>query len=83
MLRKKPNDKMLSVKGVYDGKNLKLLDKVDVNEPKDVIVTFLESIDSISSDEILQAADHGGSFDFLDSEDEDIYSDKDLKVRYK
>ena len=33
--------KMLSVKGVYDGKRLKLDEKVSIQSPGDAILTFL------------------------------------------
>jgi hypothetical protein len=75
---------MLSVKAIYDGKNIKLLEKVELNKPAKVIVTFLDDEGAdISNDEILYVAEKGGAFDFLNDPDEDIYSDKDLKVKYK
>jgi hypothetical protein len=33
---------MLSVKGIYNGKNITLLEKINVESPKEVIITFLE-----------------------------------------
>ena len=75
---------MLSVRGIYDGKKLKLFERVKINTPKKVIVTFLETENNeITSEEIQLIADKGGGFDFLHDEKEDIYSDKDLKVKYK
>ena len=73
---------MLSVKAIYDGKHLKFLEKVKINSPKEVIVTFLDD-DEITSDEMHYLAEKGGSLDFLRNEGEDIYSDRDLKVKYK
>jgi len=74
---------MLSIRGTYDGKQLRLSDKVNIKSPRKVIVTFLdEENDELNSDEMLLMATQGGAFDFL-SEEEDIYSDKDLKVVYK
>jgi hypothetical protein len=74
---------MLSIRGTYDGKQLRLSDKVNINSPKRVIVTFLdEENDELSSDEMLLIVAQGGAFDFL-SEEEDTYSDKDMKVVYK
>lgn len=74
---------MLSIRGTYDGKQLRLSDKVNINSPKRVIVTFLdEENDELSSDEMLLIAAQGGALDFL-SEEEDTYSDKDMKVVYK
>jgi hypothetical protein len=75
---------MLSVKALYDGKNIKLLEKVRVKKPGKVIVTFLDEEDSDNiNDEILYVAEKGGAFDFLKDPEEDIYTDKDLKVKYK
>lgn len=37
---------MLSVRAIYDGKKLKLLDKVKIKSPKEVIVTFLDENDT-------------------------------------
>ncbi|MDQ3022121.1 MAG: hypothetical protein M3R36_16345 [Bacteroidota bacterium] len=33
---------MLSVKGIYNGKNITLLERIIVDSPKEVIITFLE-----------------------------------------
>lgn len=75
---------MLSIRAIYDGKSLKLLDKVDINEPKEVIITFLEPTDKdISTQEDIHVAEKGRAFDFLNNEAEEIYSDDDLKVKYK
>jgi hypothetical protein len=74
---------MLSVRGTYDGKQLKLSGKLNINSTKKVIVTFLDDEnEDLSSDEMMLMAAKGGAFDFLHDE-EDIYSDKDLKVVYK
>ncbi len=75
---------MLSIKAMYDGKEIKLLEKVEMTKPGKVIVTFLDYEDpDINNDGILYVAEKGGAFDFLNDPAEDIYSDKDLKVRYK
>ncbi len=74
---------MLSVRAIYDGKELKLLEEVKITEPKEVIVTFLENENSdIITSEIGLIAQEGKAFDFLKDE-EDIYTDKDLKIKYK
>lgn len=74
---------MLSVRGIYDGKKLKLFERVKINTPKKVIVTFLETENNeITNEEIQLMAEKGGGFDFLHDEKEDIYTDKDLKVKY-
>ncbi len=75
---------MLSVKAIYDGKRVKLLEKLNINKPREVIVTFLDEPDTeISADELQLLAEHSGTFNFLNNEQDDIYSDEDLKVRFK
>jgi hypothetical protein len=75
---------MLSVEGTYDGKQLKLAEKIKIRSPKKVIVTFLDTVeDDLSSDELHLLAQKGGAFDFLNNEEEDVYTDKNLKVVYK
>ncbi len=74
---------MLSVKAIYDGKKLKLLDKVKVTRPHKVIITFLEDDSDINPQVIYSAAEEGGAFDFLKEPEEDIYTDDDLKKRYR
>ncbi|MBK8981324.1 MAG: hypothetical protein IPM38_03125 [Ignavibacteria bacterium] len=75
---------MLSVKAIFDGKEIKLLEKIGSKKPGKVIVTFPDEDDpEIKNHEILYVAEKGGSFDFLNDPAEDIYTDKDLKVKYK
>jgi hypothetical protein len=75
---------MLSIEGTYDGKQLKLAEKIKIRSPKKVIVTFLDAVeDDLSSDELHLLAQKGGAFDFLNNEQEDVYTDKNLKVVYK
>ncbi|OQX79884.1 MAG: hypothetical protein B6D61_02810 [Bacteroidetes bacterium 4484_249] len=81
---------MVSVQGIYDGKYLKLFENIEVNSPKRIIITFLDegSIENISKDDIDSKylhliAEKGGAFDFLNNIEDDIYSDKDLKIKYK
>lgn len=74
---------MLSFKATYDGKELKFQEKVKINTPHEVIVTFLDAPeDEVSSKTTQQIAAKGGAFDFLNNPQEDIYSDDDLKVKY-
>lgn len=74
---------MLSIQGTYDGKVLKIQDNIIINSPKKVIITFLEDFDEdIANEELHLIAQHGGAFEFLDNEEEDLYSDADLKVKY-
>ena len=75
---------MLSIRAIYDGKNVTLLDKIKITSPQKVIITFLDEIyEDITSEELAKLATKGKSFDFLKDRREDIYSDKDLKVKYK
>jgi len=74
---------MLSIQGTYDGKELKTFDVIQIKSPKKVIITFLEDIsDDITTDELTLIAQEGGAFDFLNNEEENIYTDKDLKVKH-
>ena len=49
---------------------------------KKVVITFFgTSKDEPLHQEIYKIAETGGSFDFLNATDEDIYSDADLKLK--
>ena len=84
-IKYKPDEeKMLSVRAIYDGKKFKLREHVYIKTPRDVIITFLDPPETEpSSDEIHQMIEEGGALDFLNDEREDIYSDADLKVKYR
>jgi hypothetical protein len=78
---------MLSVRAIYDGKEFRLREKLNIKTPKEVIITFLEpigndEIEDPGSLEIHRMVQEGGALDFLNDEREDIYSDDDLKVKY-
>jgi hypothetical protein len=73
---------MLAVKGMYDGQEIKLTGPHLPHDPQPVIVTFLGSESETINDDILALAAKGKSFEFLAGE-EDLYSDSDLKARYK
>ena len=45
---------MLSVKGVYDGKRIRVLESINTNEPHMVVITFIERISKEQEDEILR-----------------------------
>jgi hypothetical protein len=64
---------MLSLKAVYDGKEIKFKEEIKIDAPRNVIVTFLDEPGEDMK---------GGPFTFLNNPDEDIYSDNDLKVKY-
>lgn len=75
---------MLSVRAIYDGEKIKFLEKIDIKGKKEVIVTFLdiEPIDGLSQD-LYKLAEENKSIDFLKEPQEDIYTDADLKVKFK
>ena len=78
---------MVSVRALYDGHHLKLLEIVDVKTPQEVIVLFLNldaasPQDDIQSAEIAYMVQDSGGLDFLHDGAEDIYTDEDLKKRY-
>lgn len=77
---------MRSVRAIYDGKQLRLLEKVEVNSPQEVIIVFLQdekpADEDIRAGEIQELIQHSSAFSFLHDEEEDVYTDADLKVRY-
>ncbi len=64
---------MLTVNGIYDGKNVKLTDDVTENKKYRVIVTFMEEIDQDS--ELRDFSGQTRGFEFWNDEREDIYQD--------
>ena len=77
---------MLSVKAKYDVKQLKFAEKVEVSNEEDVRVVFLNRKNLIQADisgtQIQTLLMDSGSLSFLESDKEEVYSDKDLKVKY-
>ena len=79
---------MLSVRATYDGQKLKLSKELNISKPQQVIVIFLDYPDNSDEEAPLTAKDlhalyaENPSFDFLAVEEEDIYADTDLKVKY-
>ena len=79
---------MLSLHATYDGGRIHFVDFTHLSEiksPKQVIVTFLDddNLQDITSDELHLFAQYGGALDFLANKEEDIYSDADLKLKYR
>jgi hypothetical protein len=65
---------MFALKGIYDGKLVKLFDSPLENKQYKVIVTFVEEIDS--EDEELRAfSSQTEGLDFWKCEEEDLYQD--------
>ncbi len=82
---------MLSVKAIYDGNNLQLLEPVEVTTAQEVIITFLHDVagailpvplDEMQGTTIQQLIQDNAAFDFLNADEEDVYTDADLKVKY-
>ena len=82
---------MLSVKAIYDGNTLQLLEPIEIKTAQEVIVTFLHDvpgaivplpITEIDRSAIRQLIQHSTAFDFLKVDEEDVYTDADLKVKY-
>ncbi len=78
---------MRSVKAIFDGKQLKLLEDVEVTTPQEVIIVFLHDEKTTDTDihasEIQELIEHSSAFDFLNNQEENVYTDADLKVRYE
>lgn len=75
---------MVSVRALYDGHQLQLLEKVNIHSTQEVIIVFpyLDSNtpdDDISAIEIANMVQDSGALGFLANEQEDIYSDEDIK----
>jgi hypothetical protein len=64
---------MISIKGIYDGKTLKLLEAINVQSPKKVIVTFVDDLDD--NEQVRQYASQTDSFSFWAEPAEDLYQD--------
>jgi hypothetical protein len=72
----------LSIQGTYDGNVLKIPDDVQIKSPKKVIITFLEdSGEDLTTSDLHLIVQQGGAFHFLENEEEDIYTDDDLKIK--
>lgn len=64
-----------TVRAVYEGGVLRLLERVELPERGEVTVVILD--DDAPSDAIAQLAMSGGSFDFLADPAEDVYTRED------
>lgn len=65
---------MLAVKGIYDGKSVRLLDDFTDKKKYKVVVTFLEEIETVDL-ELRDFTSQTSGFDFWNSSKEDIYQD--------
>ena len=64
---------MLSIKGIYDGTTLKLLEAVNLRSPKKVIVTFVDDLDD--GEQVREYVAQTNSFSFWSEPAEDLYQD--------
>jgi len=75
---------MLSVKGIYDGERIKFAVEIKIIKPVRVIVTFLdETLQDENVFKDIYVSAENGAFSFLKEPQEEIYSDKNLVVKYK
>ena len=65
---------MLALKGIYDGKSVKLLDKLTETKKYKVVITFLEEIKDDDLD-IRNFSAQTTGLDFWKSSKEDLYQD--------
>jgi hypothetical protein len=77
---------MISIRAKYDGKRILFSEKIEITKEEEVIVVFLNRdqrhVEDVSGTEIQSILANSGSLSFLQSENEDVYSDQDLKVKY-
>lgn len=66
---------MLAIKGIYDGKSIIPLDKIDIKTKSKVIITFLEEINDLEMEEIRSLASSTDGLDFWSDEREDLYQE--------
>ncbi len=65
---------MLAVNGIYDGKNIRLTEKVTEKKKYRVIVTFIEELEQTDNGERDFSSQTRG-LEFWEDEREDIYQD--------
>ena len=75
-------NRMLSVEAIFDGERIKM-PEINISRPCKVIITFLEEPSQSEDEEIFDMLLKSDSaFEFLKSEQEDIYTDDDLIERF-
>ena len=65
---------MFAVRGIYDGKKVKITDKFSEKKRFKVVVTFIEEL-PLEENEIRDFASQTESFEFWENKAEDIYQD--------
>jgi len=68
---------MLSVTGIYDGKNIYPVHAIKDNRKYKVIITFVEELDNVQTEKlnIRNFGTNNSSLEFWNNPDEDIYQD--------
>jgi len=74
---------MLSVTGIYDGKNIYPVDTIKDKRKYKVIITFVEELNSTEADELSlrNFGTNNAALDFWDNPQEDIYQDYLPKIK--
>jgi hypothetical protein len=70
---------MVAVKGIYDGKRVRLLGDAPSRNKYKVVVTFLEEVDT--DEEARDFAAQTNAFDFWYDDREDLYQDFLVKLK--
>ena len=65
---------MLSMHGIYDGKNIKITDKITEKKKYKVIITFIEEI-SQNDDDLRNFSSQTKGLEFWNDSREDVYQD--------
>jgi len=65
---------MFAVRGIYDGKKVKITDRISDKKRYKVVITFIEEL-PLEENEIRNFASQTESFDFWENKAEDIYQD--------
>ncbi len=73
--------KMLSVKGIYEGGQIKLLEKVQSRKRSKVIITFIEENPRGEDEKLRSFASNTEAMSFWDNDAENIYQDLIPKVK--
>ena len=64
---------MLAIKGIYDGKTIRPLEKIKERRKYKVVITFIEALDD--AEELRGFSAQTASFHFWNDTREDIYQD--------
>ncbi len=65
---------MLAVNGIYDGKNIRLTEKVTEKKKYRVVVTFIEELEQ-TDDVLRDFSSQTKGLEFWEDEREDVYQD--------